>query len=470
MLAAAAVLALALVAIGVAIAVHPSASDLFATPLHAEQLEEVEERLASWNVPFTPTQDNVMVDARRRNDLLLRLSLAGIPHAHLAGTDEALAAVGALTPQSVIDAQTLDGRASDIASALRDVAGVQDARVIIAPGKTGEFADESGSTATASVRLRLEPGTRLSAATVAGVRAFVAAAVAGLDPAHVTILDDRGIALGSASDGGDDSADLQGGLQSALDSAFGAGSTIVRVHAEYEPASIDRHDITRAPLLGGTIERNTSARAYRHGAETYHEATEQSTRGSQTRDVTSRVGAGALARISTAVFVDASHAADLLAIRDLAAATVGFDSRRGDTLAVQAVDFARLPPARKDAWWLLYGSIVPLLPTLACVAGALIALHFAMPPLRAAASAFLERSRIAETAKRAPEMPPAHVRTLLASEPPHAAAAVISALPAATAAAVLELYPPHERDAIVRRMHRTPPPLFPDPSELLRHG
>ncbi|HEY9084344.1 MAG TPA: flagellar M-ring protein FliF C-terminal domain-containing protein [Candidatus Tyrphobacter sp.] len=469
-LAAAAVVALTLAAVVVAILLQPSASALFATPLHPEQLEEVEERLASWNVPFTPSQDNVMVDPRRRNDLLLRLSLAGVPHTHLAGTDEALAAVGALTPQSVIDAQALDGRAGDIASALRDVAGVQDSRVIIAPARSGEFADESGSAASASVRLRLDPGVKLSADTVAGVRAFVAAAVAGLDPSHVTILDDRGVALGTARGGGDDSAELASALQSALDSAFGAGATIVRVRAEHEPASFERHDVTRVPLLGGAIEANASSRAYRRGDERYHEASEQSTRGSQTREVTSRVASGALTRISTAVFVDASHAGDLLAIRDLAAATVGYDARRGDTLAVQAIDFARLPPARKDAWWLLYGSIVPLLPTLACVGGAVIALRIAMPSLRAAAGALLERVRIAEAAKRAPEIPPAQLRALLASEPPHAAAAVISMLPAASAAAVLELYPPHERDAIVRRMHRTPPPLIPDPSELLRHG
>ncbi len=470
LLVAVAALALALMAILVAVALRPPASGLFATPLHPEQLTEVEERLASWNVPFTPTQDNVMVDPRRRNDLLLRLSLAGVPHAHLTGSDEALAAVGALTPQSVIDAQTLDGRAGDIASALRDVTGVQDARVIIAPAKSGEFADESASTATASVRLRLDPGVKLSADAVAGIRAFVAAAVAGLDPAHVTILDDRGVALGTATGGSDDSAELQNALQSALDSAFGAGSTIVRVHMEYEPTSIERHDVTREPLSGAPIEQDASSRAYQHAGERYHEASDQSTRGSRTRDVTSSVASGALARISTAVFVDASHAADLLAIRDLAAATVGFDSRRGDTLAVQAMDFARLPPVGKDAWWLLYGSLVPLLPTLACVAGALVALRFALPPLGAVAGALLERVRISETVKRAPDMAPAHVRTLLDSEPPHAAAAVISALPAATAAAVLELYPPHERDAIVRRMHRAPPPLIPDPSELLRRG
>ena len=67
---------------------------LFATPLRGEQLAEVEERLAEWNVAFTPTADNAVVDASHRNDLLLRLSLAGVPHDHVDGSAEALADVG----------------------------------------------------------------------------------------------------------------------------------------------------------------------------------------------------------------------------------------------------------------------------------------------------------------------------------------------------------------------------------------
>ena len=54
--------------IAAAILAHPPRIALFAAPLHPEQLSEVEERLASWNVTFTPTVDNVVVDAERRND------------------------------------------------------------------------------------------------------------------------------------------------------------------------------------------------------------------------------------------------------------------------------------------------------------------------------------------------------------------------------------------------------------------
>jgi flagellar M-ring protein FliF len=465
-LGAALVLVPLLVVLG-AIAAHPASVALFATPLRSDQMQEVEERLASWSVPFTPTQDNVTVEAARRNDLLLRLSLAGVPHRHITDENEALAAVGALTPQSVIDAQTLEGREGDIASALRDVAGISDASVIIAPAAIGEFGDQSGTAASASVRLHLEPGTQLADQTLTGIRAFVAAAVAGLQPARVTILDDRGAAL-DATSAGSDAAGLQGALQSALDAAFGAGATIVRVHADYAQQAVERHDVVETPALGPSIDRTASARTYERGGERYREDSEQTTRATRTQETTTNQPSGTLARISTAVFVDASHAGDVMAIRDLAAATVGFDPQRGDTLAVQAVDFARIPASRKDLWWLLYGAIVPLLPTLVCVGGALFALWLLAPSIGETLCALGDRLHAASAARRAPEMPAAQVRSLLATEPPHAAAAVISALPAATAAAVLEMYPPHEREAIVRRMNRIPPPLIPDPGELLR--
>ena len=122
----------------------------------------------------------MLIDVKRRSDLLLRLSMAGVPHAHIESSGEVLSKLGALTPQTVIDAQTRDGLAGDIELGLRGLDGVQDARVIIAPAKPGYFADEASRDASASVRLRLQPDAHLSADAIAGIRRFVAASVPGL--------------------------------------------------------------------------------------------------------------------------------------------------------------------------------------------------------------------------------------------------------------------------------------------------
>jgi flagellar biosynthesis/type III secretory pathway M-ring protein FliF/YscJ len=458
----------AIVSIVASIAARTPRSALFASPLRPEQLSEVEERLAEWNVPFTLDGDNVMVGTSRRNELLLRLSLAGVPHPHVQTTSEVLAQVGMLTPQAVIEAQTRSGLAGDVETALRTIEGVEDARVIIAPARAAEFADQQSSSASASVRLRTRPGAELSPASIAGIRQFVAASVPGLSAARVTLLDDRGVALGDArGNGGDEATALQTSLQSALDAALGSGVTIVRVHAEYDRTATERRDLRRAPLGGAPVARTSSSESYDGDGKHYLRQEQHDDGGSETSDVTARTAAGSLARVSTAVLLDASRAADLARVRALAAAVVGYQPRRGDTLAVEAVDFHRTLQPKRDGWYLLYGAIVPLLPALALAIAAVMLVRIVMPELSAAVRGALASGAAARTAQRVAGYAPSRVHGALSQEPPHAAAAIISALPTATAAAVLELYPPHERRAIVERMQRERTPFIPTAEEIL---
>jgi flagellar M-ring protein FliF len=468
-IAACAVAGIVLVSLVAGVLAHPQRTTLFASPLHPEQLSEVEERLAGWNVPFTPTSDNVFVDTRRRNDVLLRLSLAGVPHAHVDGSTDVLSKLGALTPQAVIDEQTRDGLAGDIELALRGIDGVQDARVIIAPAKQGYFADETSRAATASVRLRLVPGARLSAEAVDGIRAFVAAGVPGLDARRVTIVDDRGVALGDGTNN-DDGADLQRSLQTALDSVIGPGAAIVRVHVDYDRRSITSKEVRRAPLSAMAISATTQNERYAGGGKRYDRTEQQIDRGSETHEITSSLDPGRIARISAAVFVDAARGIDIAQVRELAAASLGLEPQRGDTIDVAAIPFEHEPIAKKDGWWLAYGAIVPLLPTLVVAVAALVAMRWAAPPVTALVRSVSDRASIARTAKEVHGIPPANVRGALANEPPHAAAAIISALPAATAAAVLDMYPEHERAAIIRRMQRPTSPLLSDAESFIAHA
>ena len=449
------------------IAAHPATTTLFATPLHPEQLTEVEERLAEWNVAFAPLADNVTVNAGRRNDVLLRLSLAGVPHAHVVTTTDSLADVGVLTPQAIIDARTRTGLAGDIEAGLRGIEGLEDARVIVAPAKTAEFADESNRQASASVRVRMRAESQLSREAIAGIRAFVAAAVPGLSEERVTILDDRGVALDDHQSGAD-AVDLQHSLQSALDSAFGEGAAVVRVHAEYRGALSTERDVRRVPLEGAALARTAHSESFDDRGKRFRHSDVSEERGSETHELVQESHGGTIQRISTAVFMDAARNLDAAKVRELAAATVGYDAARGDALAVAAVDFHRVSGARKDVWWLLYGAVVPLLPALAVVAGIVAAMRVALPVLSGLMRTALERASVDRTAKAIAGFAPARVRSALAQEPPHAAAAIISALPAATAAAVLDLYPAHERDAIVKRMQRPQSPIVADAEELLR--
>jgi flagellar biosynthesis/type III secretory pathway M-ring protein FliF/YscJ len=465
----AALAGIVVVSIVLAAAAHPQRVPLFSSSLHAEQLSEIEERLAGWNVPFTPVSDNILVQSGRRGDLLLRLSLAGVPHAHVESSGDLMSKVGALTPQAVIDAQARDGLAGDIELALRGIDGVADAKIIIAPAKPAYFADETSRDASASVRLRLQPDAHLSSNAVDGIRAFVAASVAGLDSRRVTIVDDRGIALGDSTENGD-ASDLQTSLQSALDAAVGAGATIVRVHVDYDRRALQSSVERRLPAgsgpIGGTLQRER----YDGGGKHYDRSEQQLDRGSETRQFSATSAGARIARITDAVFVDAARATDLYQVRALAAAALGIDPHRGDSLQVGTLTFARASLPRKDGWWLAYGAIVPVLPTLVSAFAVLVALRWSIPAIGALVRPFVERSRIARGAAAVSGIPPAKVRGALRNEPPHAAAAIISALPASTAAAVLDMYPPEERSAIVRRMQRPLSPLLTDPESFIANA
>jgi flagellar M-ring protein FliF len=462
--------ALAVAALAAAIA-FAAARDarvtLFATPLRSDQLAEVEQRLAAWNVPYGPLADNVRVDPAKRSGLLLRLALAGVPHPHLAGSDETLAHVGALTPQTILEAQTRDALAADLALGLRGIDGVADARVVIAPASGGLYADEPRRDASASVRVTLAPGARLAARTVAGIAAFVAGGVPGLDAARVTVVDDRGIALGG--EGGDDESDVQTALQSALDAAFGTGATIVRVHREALGEARDVRDVRRA-ALPGAIGRASSDERYASAAKHYSKTTGTEDRGSETHEEHRVAAAGATARLTVAVFVDAARGLDLHAIRDLSAATAGIRPERGDAVRVEAVAFGpsvrRAAPAGAPPGWLL--ALFSVLPQIGAAAGVVLAAAFGVKPLVGLAARALDAAAVRSAAREVAGIPPAHVRGALAGEPPHVAAAIISALPTVTAAAVLELYAPDERAAIVQRLARANATLLPTAEELVR--
>jgi flagellar M-ring protein FliF len=445
---------------------------LFAAPLRSEQIAEVVDRLAEWNVGFVVGPDNVRVDADHRNGLLLKLALAGVPHTHLDSSAEALAKAGPLTPQSVLDAQALDGLAGDLAAALRTLAGIADAAVIIAPARDGAFTDEAAHAASASVRLTLVPGATLAPQLFAGVRRFVAAGVPGLEPQRVAILDDRGLALSDdSSPVPDEALALQQSLQSALDLALGSGAAIVRVRVSYDPRLRELHEITRKPVGSRAIGTTTIDERYKSATKQYAKTTAGTDRGSIVDDERVDTPANRLERISVAVAVDAGRRFDLTKIRSLATATLGLVAARGDAVSVEEIAFAHdAPAAQPVAFAAAIGLIGAVAPSVVFACVLLAAARAGARPLTSACEALASRLALRRAARDVATFAPAQVRGALKDEPPHTAAAIISALPAATAAAVLDLYPTEERAAIVRRMSRSAAPVVPDYETIARRA
>jgi flagellar M-ring protein FliF len=422
---------------------------LFVEPLRPDQLTEVVEQLAAWNVPFVPAPDNVRVDAARRNDVVLRLSLAGVPHAHVVSSSEALEKAGPLTPQAVLDAEQRAGLAGDLQLALRGIAGIEDARVILAPDRPATFADEAPRPASASVRLSLRPGSVPIHDVIPALRAFVAAAVPGLDPRRVAILDDRGAALGDDVAASDAGAQMETSLQSALDAAFGAGATIVRVRLARDARTKEIHDVRREPVGGRAIVASASDERYANDKKHFTRSHSEEDRGSTVHDERVAVPAGGTDRISVAVLVDAARKLDLNAIRDLASTAAGLVPQRGDAIAVRAVPFQHPARVAHATALAVLGYGAELAPAALTALVLLFALRWIGRPL---AAAFGTRVTVRAAQTAVDGLPAADVLRRLSGEPPHVAAAVLGELPARTTAAVLDAYDPSVRADIVRRM------------------
>jgi hypothetical protein len=283
----------------------------------------------------------------------------------------------------------------------------------------------------------------------------------------VALLDDRGSTLGddaSANVGGEE-ASLQASLQSALDLAVGAGATIVRARVTYDPRSREVHEVVRKPIGSRPVAETTTDEHYVSPTKKYGKLVGTVDRGSETP-------AGRVERLSVAVAVDQNRHLDLAKIRSLAIGTLGLVSSRGDTLSIEEMPFAqRAPVATLPAWALALGSLATLVPSVALAAALALGVRYTAAPIGRVLEKFSEQLTIGRATRAiGSTYAPAHVRGALRGEPPHTAAAIISALPAATATAVLEMYAPEERAAIVRRMARAVTPAMPDYETVLRRG
>lgn len=102
-----------------------------------------------------------------------------------------------LTPKAQ-DWAFLRAREGDIARMINDIDGISGSRVNITPRVEALFADEE-EPARASVFVKQRPGRKVSKDQVQAVVNLVASAVEGLEPQHVSVVNERGQLLSAAA-------------------------------------------------------------------------------------------------------------------------------------------------------------------------------------------------------------------------------------------------------------------------------
>jgi flagellar M-ring protein FliF len=418
---------------------------LFDAPLHPSQAREVESALTLWNEAHSSDASGtqVYVPASRRRDVLLRLTLAGLPRPYVPTSADMLSEpISAMAPRTLLDDRRRIGIAGDLTVTLRRISGVADASVILTPAGDDPFAFGSPSLPSAAVQLVLEPGTHPEARTVDGIRRLVAAAVTGLTPDRVTVTDSDGALLeGSALQDQSMSREtrMQASVQSALDAVLGQGASVVRVRLVTAGADVSLQSTRVTPhgLLDADVGREygrESARVFDKERHVQHYAYDT--------EVEHRTSAAdAVRRVSVAVIldarkVDASRRDD---VAGLVRAAAGADLSAGDTVVVAMMPFA--PRAQPIADSAQDASTHAPTALVAVPAAVFCALVFACA----------QRLRKRESAPAPPAPEPDHapaVRATIEAEAPRTAAYVLNGMPPALRERVLRDIDADRRSAI----------------------
>ena len=258
----------------------------------------------------------------------------------------------------------------EITRTILSIDGIQSARVILALPEQQLF-KKRDSEPKASINLVLKPGVTLTHDQVNGIARLVSAAVPDIALQNVTIVDQHGIALtgaaganGDRDEGGSGSAalDLKKSteaylarkLNDVLTQTFGAGKAIARVDVTLD---MNRVQSTREELLpstkdgaAGVLVRERSegeggasvalpplpSSGVGVGAGSPATSTRQEREYQVGRDVKQTVSMpGAVRRIAIAAIVnDSLDPSQIAHLKEVLAATVGYDASRGDTIAV----------------------------------------------------------------------------------------------------------------------------------------
>jgi flagellar M-ring protein FliF len=323
----------------------------------------------------------VLVPEDKVRDIRLKLAAKGIPSRGIIGYelfDRTSIGVSEFQ-QRVNFKRAIEG---ELVRTILRLKNVEDARVHIALPERSIFLRDQEEP-SASVFIKLKPGSQITPEQVKAIRNLVAASVEKLKPERVVVIDDRGRNLTAMLEEGEEVSskqlkirreferDLERKIQTALEDVLGYGNVKVRVSADLEFTKVKKREeiydpdmtavvseqkkkertlgaqVGGVPGTAANVPPATGALQGQGGVITERKETitnyEVSKREIVTLDPTLRIR-----RISVGVIVNSEvKGVDTERIREIVSAFVGLDRERGDTISVVAVPFRRveIPPA-----------------------------------------------------------------------------------------------------------------------------
>ena len=357
--------------------------------------------LEARKVTYAIEGDAIMVDAAQRDGLRMQLAADGLPETNGVGYELLDGLSGLGTTSQMFDAAYWRAKEGELARTILASPQIRAARVHVAQAPSQPF--EMDQTPTASVTVTTANGG-LSAGQAAAIRHLVAAAVAGLQPQDVAVIDSVGGFIPSEAEGENPAgsgesraAELKKNVERLLAARVGPQKAVVEVSVEvvtereavteriFDPqgrvAISSETESTTDSATGGsgdvTIASNLPQNAGAAGGGDQSQSSGSKERVnyevSETQRDILRLP-GAIRKLSVAVLVDDQMlvAADgtvtrqprspeeLTVLRELVASAVGLDEARGDVLTLRSLSFE--PVA--EAGVLAEASLLPGLGTL----------------------------------------------------------------------------------------------------------
>jgi len=344
---------------------------------------EVVAALEARGTPFEARGDAIWVPASGRDLARMALAAEGLPAASSQGYELLDRLSGFGTTSQMFDAAYWRAKEGELARTILAVPDIRAARVHIAAGSGRPFRREDRPTAAVTVTTR---GATLAPGQARALRHLVAAAVPGLAPADVAVIDGQSGLVGAEDEAA--SADAQAGALREralrlLEARVGAGNAVVEISVEtvteterltertLDPESrvaisteSQDSESTSAGAGGAvTVASNLpdgEAAAGAGGGPTSEGAESRSLTNYEVSETSREVlrAPGAVRRLTVAVLVndaialDAEGAAtstprpeeELASLGALVGSAVGLDEARGDRITIRSMPF-EIPPA-----------------------------------------------------------------------------------------------------------------------------
>jgi len=355
---------------------------------------EVLSALESMDVLADVRGEAIYVPAPKRDSVRMALARQGLPQQGQPGFELLDEMNGFATTAEMFDATYWRAKEGELARTIVSTPGVKAARVHLAAPKQSSFS-RNNRAPTAAVTVSMSRG-RLDLQQATAIRYLVGLAVPNLDPEQVAVIDSAyGVVLKPgadnpmiASEGGaaDRERSLERSLTDLLEARVGAGNVRVsislKIDREHETISeriidpesrvvLNREtaDIQQSDVGGtGAVTVASNLPDGEANGDKSPSSSQRSEANEITRFDVSEVQRkrekfpGAISRVHVAVLINDEiviaddgtasinprPAEELAAMKELVAASIGFDEARGDIVTVKSMAFHQTDPGEPD--------------------------------------------------------------------------------------------------------------------------